>query len=63
LSGQLFNNYLSGLISSIEEDLKANPKVESPFKNKELMEQFREYLRVKSDKILVLLNSPNDMTA
>jgi len=27
------------------------------------MEQFREYLRVKSDKILVLLNSPNDMTA
>jgi hypothetical protein len=56
LSGQLFNNYLSGLISSIEEDLKANPKVESPFKNKELMEQFREYLRVKSDKIMVLLN-------
>jgi hypothetical protein len=56
LSGQLFNNYLSGLISSIDEDLKANPKVESPFKNKELMEQFREYLRVKSDKILVLLN-------
>jgi hypothetical protein len=63
LSGQLFNNYLSGLIGSIEEDLQANPKVESPFKNKEFIEQFREYLKVKSDQITVLLNSPHDMTA
>jgi hypothetical protein len=63
LSGQLFNNYLTGLIQTIEEDLKANPKVESPFKNKEFMEQFREYLKVKSDRITVMLNSPNDITA
>ncbi len=63
LSGKLFDNYLTGLIGSIEEDLKANPKVESPFKNKELIEQFKEYTKDKSDRITVLLNSPNDMTA
>jgi hypothetical protein len=64
LSGKLFSNYLEGLIASINEDLVANKgQLENPFKNKEFMEQFHEYLEVKSGKITTLLQNPYDMTS
>jgi hypothetical protein len=43
---------LDGLVKSIAEDMQTNTsKIEHPQKNKEFMEQFREYLKAKVGKI------------
>ena len=64
LCGNLFTNYLTGLIGSIEEDSKnSQQKVDPINKNKEFMENFHEYLTKKIGKIQMLLSNPNDMTS
>ena len=57
LCGQLYTNYLDGLLASIGEDMKTT-KFDPIGKNKEFQENYKDYLKQKVARIDMLLKNP-----